>query len=544
MPYACQMMKFTSWVHGFGIILAATGLSMPPSRAGLAEAADWEAPWSTGGIQSDNQTPSSGVYWVEQHATALDGTDAVQGTLGGSDSMHSWIETRVTGPTTLHFSCRVEDDPATSFDCTLEVMVGAQSTVLYARQLGEPPASANTGWREAAVAVASGEHTVRWQLRSNRGRSRVRVFLDQVWTSADPRPRITATPEQALVMGTPFSMSVPVASTTVVTLSADGLPPGIKLVPGTLQVEGTPTASGTYHALVTAATAAGRHTAEIPFIVQAGTASLAEALDAPNLLFTQPDNATHWAGITGQGHDGIDAAQATVGAMQTFSPPLLLSTTVNGPGSLSFWYRCDERGVMADRTLLRLYLGPVSIHQPLAQFEETAWTQYSLNIPAGPQLVTWGAWRMTVLQEITPTLHTYLDQVAFTPTTIPPQPTFSAWTTAWNVAGQPVSTDSDADGLNLLMEYASGGSPYIPNPELFPTAAIVDGHFTLHFKKASSPTDLLYLPQGSRSLFANSWSSSLVEVIDEDNTVLRARSKKPVSAETAMFLRVMVLVTP
>jgi hypothetical protein len=538
-------MNLSTFFPGGGAVLAAGGLLVSPCHAGLSEATDFDGPWSTAGIQYDaGQPPSTGVYWVERYDTALDGTDAVEGTLGGTDAVQSWVETQVTGPATLYFSYRVQDDPATSYDCVLEVMVGVQSTVLYRRQLGEVLSTTDTGWRETSVAVASGTQTVRWQLGSNRGRSRARVFLDQVWPSTDARPRITANPGQSLTLGTPFSMSVPVASASPVTLTADGLPPGLSLHSDTHEFQGTPTASGSYRAQITAANAAGRHITEISFVVQAGTTSLPEALDAPNLVFTQPDNATNWAGVTGQGHDGIDSARATVGTMQTFSPPLLLSTTVNGPGTLSFWYRCDERGVPADRTLLRLYLGPVSVHQPLAQFEETAWSQYTLTIPPGPQLVTWGAWRMTVFQDITPILYTYLDEVVFTPTTIPPQPTFTAWTTAWNVAGQPASTDTDGDGLDLVMEYATGGSPYVPNPELLPSASIVDGHFTLRFTKAPSPTDLLYFAQGTRTLLANSWTTSLVEVIDEDNTTLVARSKKPVSQEPVMNLRVLVLVTP
>ena len=523
----------------------AAGLFVSPAHAGLSEATDFDGLWSTAGIQYGiGELPSTGVYWVERSETTLDGTDAVEGTLGGFDAVQSWIETEMTGPATMYFSYRVQDDPATSYDCVLEVMVGAQSTVLYARPLGQALTTADTGWREASVTLAAGSQTVRWRLVSNRGRSGVRVFLDQVWPSSDPRPRITANPDQSLTLGTPFSMSVPVTSSTAATLTADGLPPGLGLVPNTHEIQGTPTGSGTYRARITAANAAGRHTTEISFVVQAGTTSLADALDDPNLVFTQPDDATNWAGITGQGHDGIDSARANVGTMQAFPLHLLMSTTLTGPGTLSFWYRCDERGVSADRTLLRLYLGPVSIHQPLAQFEETVWTQHTLDIPPGPQLVTWGALRMIAFQETTPILHTYLDEVVFTPTTVPPQSTFPAWTTAWNVTGQPVSTDTDADGLDLLMEYASGGSPYTPDPELLPTASIVDGHFTLRFTKAPSPTDLLYFAQGSRTLLTNSWTSSLVEVIDEDNTMLLARSKKPVSQEPTLNLRVLVLVTP
>ena len=70
----------------------------------------------------------------------------------------------------------------------------------------------------------------------------------------------------------------------------------------------------------------------------AAAPSLAEALDNAELLFTTVGDG-EWYGQTDASHDGVDAAR---------SGPLLdgqvtwLQTTVNGPGTLSFWWNVSS----------------------------------------------------------------------------------------------------------------------------------------------------------------------------------------------------------
>jgi hypothetical protein len=141
-------------------------------------------------------------------------------------------------------------------------------------------------------------------------------------------------------------------------------------------------------------------------------------------------------------------------------------------------------------------------------------------------------------------MYVYLDSVEFTPTTIPPKATFSAWSTAWAVGAQSATSDSDGDGLPLLMEYGSGGLPYTPNPELLPIATIVDDHLTLQVTKAASPTDLRVTVQGSTNLRPDSWSTDSVEILEEDSTHLLVRSKKTITEQPSFHLRVHVLLAP
>jgi len=108
------------------------------------------------------------------------------------------------------------------------------------------------------------------------------------------------------------------------------------------------------------------------------------------------------------------------------------------------------------------------------------------------------------------------------------------------VSSQSATSDTDGDGLPLLMEYGSGGSPYSPNAELLPTATVVGDHLTLQVTKAASPTDLRFKVQGSAGLLPESWSTDSVEILEEDSTHLLVRSKKPIADQPVFHLRVHV----
>jgi hypothetical protein len=477
--------------------------------------------------------------WTDAPGMTADGVDAAVAKLTGLGAVESWAETTVTGPAVLYFTYRVTNFTG-NYSGGFSVMVGESERSL---STSTGHANVDTGWKEGSVVMPAGTHTVRWKLAYLRGASPVSAYLDQVWTDSDPRPRLTSLPLQQGSLGSAYSWTVPVSSSTT-GLSASGLPPGLSVNSETFEISGTPSTPGTYQVGLTASNPAGQHVGHVDFEIAPGSTGLADALDAPTLNFTQPGGATVWQGVTGLGQDGVDCARASL-APTAGGGAHRLSTTLNGPGTLSFWYRNDERNTPGDRSIISLYVGSSSSpSQPLQQLEATTWTQVSVPVPAGPQTVSWEALRLVGLGPTAPLFYSYLDGVQFTPTTIPPQPTFAAWTSAWGVADQSLTSDLDGDGLALLMEYATGGSPFQPNPELLPTVSIVDGHFTMNFIKASSPTDLIYFAQGTRDLVPNSWSASTVDVIDEDGSHILARCKKPVSAEPIFHMRVRVLLAP
>jgi hypothetical protein len=480
-------------------------------------------------------TDSADGYWIDQTATTLDGVDAAEGRVDGMGASETWLATTVTGPTTLYYSYRVKNFTG-PYSGRFALVVGETTTLIS-------PATAadqDTGWREAQAVIPEGSHTVRWSLYYNRGSSPVRAWLDQVWTASDARPRVTPGTVPHGTLDTPYSWSVPKTSTSPATLSASGLPPGLTADPDSFTISGTPTAAGFFEATLTAHNTAGQHISKVLFHIEPGTTSLGEALDNTTLEFSASGAPAAWVGATGLGHDGMDAARGVVGPDGERTHQL--TTTFQGPGTLRFWYRTDERGRGAPISRLNLYIGD---HGSLGEFSETEWTQATVQIPPGPvQSFSWEGVTVTGSQDFEAPLYVYLDKVEFTPGSVPPQSTYEAWKWAWNVYAQPITTDDDGDGLTLLMEYATGGSPYKANPELLPVTSIVDDYFHFHFTKASSPTDLLYLVQGTQDLAPNSWTTSSVEVIDEDGTHLEAQSKKPVSAQPAFQMRVRVLLAP
>jgi len=517
----------------FSFVAALPGAEDPQ----LKEATDFNGPWTQGAFDSMG-SPAAGT-WTDAADRTADGVDAVVGKLAGFSVVESWADTTVTGPAVLYFSYRVTNFTG-SYAGAFSVLVGETERSLSA---STGHANVDTGWKEDSVAVPAGTHHVRWKLAYFRGASPVSAYLDQVWTDGDPRPRLTSLPLQNGALGAAYSWTVPVSSTTT-GLSASGLPPGLTVNPATFEISGTPSTPGTYQVALTASNTVGRHVGNMVFEIAPGSTGLADALDAPSLSFSQPGGATVWQGVTGLGQDGVDCARASL-VTTPGGAGHRLNTTLNGPGTLSFWYRNDERSTPGDRSIISLYVGSSSSpSQPLQQLEATAWTRVSVPVPAGPQTVAWEAWRLVGTGPTAPVFYAYLDGVQFTPSTIPPQPTFAAWTSAWGVADQSLTSDLDGDGLALLMEYATGGSPFQPNPELLPTVSIVDGYFTLNFIKASSPTDLIYFAQGTRDLIPNSWSSSTVDVVDEDGSHILARCKKPVVGEPIFHMRIRVLLAP
>jgi Lamin Tail Domain/CotH kinase protein len=84
---------------------------------------------------------------------------------------------------------------------------------------------------------------------------------------------------------------------------------------------------------------------------------------------------------------------------------------------------------------------------------------------------------------------------------------FATWLTAYNVTG--ASTDTDADGLSHLSEYALGLRPTTPDEELAPIIASIDanGHMDIGLSlPALCPPDVRYTLEVSTTLELVSWS--------------------------------------
>jgi hypothetical protein len=396
-----------------GLCLVLGTIQTPEVRAGLAEATDHARPWTTGSFSS-YQPGTSHELWVDQQALSLDGVDAARGRLAGIQAEISWMETTVTGPGTLYFSYKVEGF-ASSFPGTFKlILAGNQETLLQSVEGGEwEPIT--TGWKEAAIPIGSGTVTARWQLEAFRGSLGGMAYVDQVWTSADPRPRITSTSTTGM-FGVPMNWPVSFQSDATATLQASGLPPGLTLNPCCTAVTGTPTQTGTFESTITAENAAGKHVARVTITILPGSTSIPEGLDLPQQTFTQ-GAAAPWSGIAGFGTIGNDCVRAAASPWNATNISTAgLSTTVEGPGKLSFWYYAEYESFNDYSSIMYFPGVPSSPANPSAVFyERKQWTKATLDIPAGRQTISLVPYRggQTPGQGGPGTRYAYLDGMTF-----------------------------------------------------------------------------------------------------------------------------------
>jgi hypothetical protein len=107
--------------------------------------------------------------------------------------------------------------------------------------------------------------------------------------------------------------------------------------------------------------------------------SLAEALDTPNRFFTTGGDMP-WEGRKIVTHDGMDAARSGV---LTNGQSSSMETIVDGPGSLSFWWKVSSE---TNGDVLAFLVNG----QPEAYVSgQVEWQQQSLELPPGPQLLEW-----------------------------------------------------------------------------------------------------------------------------------------------------------
>ena len=111
----------------------------------------------------------------------------------------------------------------------------------------------------------------------------------------------------------------------------------------------------------------------------AGGHTLETALNTTNLMFTAGGTAP-WIPQTSVSHDGIAAVRS--GAIAD-SRESWLQTTVNGPGTVAFWWKVSSEG---DADLLQFYVGATVLSTISGGVN---WQRMAVRVPAGSQTIRW-----------------------------------------------------------------------------------------------------------------------------------------------------------
>jgi len=164
--------------------------------------------------------------------------------------------------------------------------------------------------------------------------------------------------------------------------------------------------------------------------------TLAEALNATNLTWTTSGTggANGWIPQTTTTHDGTAAARS--GTVVNSGQTSTVQTTVNGPGTLSFWWSEPSKGYVLDFYIDNL------IQTNLSGF--MSWRQQTFYLGSGSQALKWV---LSTFSLGTGNAVGYLDEVTYAP-----------GTTAPLIITQPQS-QSQGQGLNATFRVAASGTP-------------------------------------------------------------------------------------
>lgn len=374
------------------------GLLTLPARGqlNLADATDFPGAWAAWSeYYGDGAKHYNSSAWISQSDFTLDGVDAAVATVNGTRTgpITNGLEVSITGPATLYYSYRA---------------IARADRLAVSRWKGpglegttNSPETSDTSWREASYQVPAGSHLLSWSAATGIRDGIVNLYVDQVWTSLDPRPRILTATEQLAVFQQAFAATLEVASTTPYVLTVEELPPGLTYDPGRRRISGTPTKAGRFAAKMIVENAAGRHVAHLRFWVEPGTTSIQEAIDNSTYIPYQSADGPQWKGIVGMGHDGVDCLRLDPTAYNS------LQLAVPGPGILRYWYWSDSLGSDSDPFISRILSLFVDEQTMLMHTITPEWKQFSLPISKAANL-TWSA-------TPSPLRYWYLDSIEFIP---------------------------------------------------------------------------------------------------------------------------------
>lgn len=296
------------------------------------------ATWTTSG------TPP----WTPQGAGAHDGVDAAALLAPQPFVSYEYAElsTTVTGPGVVRFWWKLDNSTNSS---------GYQSGAYFSMSSGEryyTNAQANVGWAQVELPVPFyGANLLRWQY----GRWQAYdLGQDAAWL--DEVTFTPTTPVAPNITNQPAGQTVFAGGKATFTVGMDGTPPfyyqwrrnGTPIADATdnaLRLYNvSPADAGNYDVVVT--NLLGQRTSTPASLTVLPAISLATALDTTDLVWETSGDGL-WFGQTHTTHDGVDAVQTGGADLHGLA---YLITQVNGPGTLSFWWKQEFQNMSLEIT--------------------------------------------------------------------------------------------------------------------------------------------------------------------------------------------------
>ncbi len=316
--------------------------------------------------------------WTVQTNTTHDGEAAAQSaTINHSDS--TTLETLVTGPGTLRFWWKVSSQ--TNADTLTFTVNGSE----WARISG------TEDWQHLTFTLPAGEVLLRWTYAKDPSGT---AGLDRAWLDeVDFAP--TTGPSVPIVIREPEGQDVDPGADVTLSVEALGTAPlsyqwrfeGQELSDGgnvfgarspaltILDIQAAQ--AGAYDVIVR--NPYSLDVSEQVFINVIPVISIPTAVDSTNLTWIT-GGYSPWRGQTNYNYDRIDAVQSGV---LPNSQTNWIQTTVNGPGAISFWWKCSSQ-TNADR--LRFTINGTEMANLSG---ETDWRQRTFTINNPGTILRW-----------------------------------------------------------------------------------------------------------------------------------------------------------
>ena len=305
--------------QGYYYVTATNAFGSTNSSSALLNVVDLSGALNTTNL---NWTTGGDAPWQVEFTTTHDGIAAAQSgviTIG----QQSILQTPVTGPGTLTFWWNEDSDNTYGCNFLIFSVNGAEQMRI----------SFLTGWLQQTVYIGAGPQVLQWDYTNALGCADASAgWVDQVnFTPGGTAPFFTLNPTNQVVL---------VGSNATLNAAALGTPPlSYQWQLNLTNLDGATNSSvvltnaqfsneGNYTLVVSNAFGITNITAFVNVV------DFTESLNATNLVWSSGGDQP-WFPETSISHDGIVALQS--GAI-TGSQLSTVQTTVNGPGTLSFWW--------------------------------------------------------------------------------------------------------------------------------------------------------------------------------------------------------------